>query len=171
MPSLSSTSTPKCFSTGLLSNCSSPSLSVVMFWIALTKVGDITLCWTSGGLHEPTSQDPSGWHSFPTIVSTAPLSLALFTNLLRVHLIPHSVSLMEISSSTAPSMNPWGTPLFTGLHLDIEPLTSTLWMWPSSQLLIHQHVLVTESQNHKMAQVGRDLWRSTSPTPQTNRIT
>ena len=25
----------------------------------------------------------------------------------------------------------------TGLHLDIEPLTSTLWAWPCSQFLIH----------------------------------
>jgi len=28
-------------------------------------------------------------------------------------------------------------PLVIGLHLDIELLTATLWVWPSSQFLIH----------------------------------
>lgn len=29
------------------------------------------------------------------------------------------------------------TPLITALHLDIEPLTTYLWLWPSDQFLIH----------------------------------
>ena len=31
----------------------------------------------------------------------------------------------------------WGTPLVTSLHLDIEPLITTLWMRPSQQFLTH----------------------------------
>ena len=27
-----------------------------------------------------------------------------------------------------PIQTPWGIPLVTGLHLDIEPLTTTLWL-------------------------------------------
>ncbi|KAK4811361.1 hypothetical protein QYF61_027590 [Mycteria americana] len=35
-------------------------------------------------------------------------------------------------------MDPGGTPLITILHLDIEPLTSTIWMQSYSQFLIHR---------------------------------
>ena len=32
---------------------------------------------------------------------------------------------------------PQGTPLVTGLHLDREPLITTLYLWPFNQFLIH----------------------------------
>jgi len=51
-----------------------------------------------------------------------------------------SVSLINILNSTGPSTDPWGTPLVTGLHLDIEPLTATLWLRPSNQFLTHRTV-------------------------------
>jgi len=40
------------------------------------------------------------------------------------------------------SMDPWKTPLITGIHLDIELLTATqkFWVQPSSQFLIHRVV-------------------------------
>jgi len=31
--------------------------------------------------------------------------------------------------STGPSTDPWGTPLVTDLHLDIEPLNTALRVW------------------------------------------
>ncbi|KAK4825953.1 LOW QUALITY PROTEIN: hypothetical protein QYF61_003471 [Mycteria americana] len=86
-------------------------------------------------------------------VSTGPLSLVSSANLLRVHLIPLSMSLMKILNN-------------------IEPLTTTLWMRPSSQFLIHRTVhssnpylsnlerrmLITESQNHaKQPQLPQPL--------------
>jgi len=37
-------------------------------------------------------------------------------------------SLMKILNSSGPIMDPWGKPLVTDLHLDIEPFTATLWM-------------------------------------------
>lgn len=46
---------------------------------------------------------------------------------------------MKILSSSDP--NPWGTPLVTNVHQDIEPLTTILWMKLSklsNQFLIHQ---------------------------------
>ena len=36
--------------------------------------------------------------------------------------------------------DPWGMPLITGLHLDIEPLMTTLCLWPFNQFFIHQVV-------------------------------
>ena len=64
--------------------------------------------------------------SCPSGVLTASLSLVSSANLLRVHLIPLSMSLMKKLNSTGPNMDPQGTPLVTNLHLDIEPLTTTL---------------------------------------------
>jgi len=37
-------------------------------------------------------------------------------------------SLMKMLNSTGPSTDTCGTPLVTGIHLDIEPLTTTLWL-------------------------------------------
>ena len=42
----------------------------------------------------------------------------------------------KMLNNTRPSTDPWGMPLITGLHLNIELLTATLWMRPSSQFLI-----------------------------------
>ncbi|KAK4810808.1 hypothetical protein QYF61_008780 [Mycteria americana] len=68
----------------------------------------------------------------PSSESTAPLSLESTANLLRVHSVPLSMSVMKILNSTGSR-----TPLVTGFHLDIEPLTRSLWTQPSSQFLIH----------------------------------
>lgn len=51
---------------------------------------------------------------------------------------PRSLSLTEGSDSISPQTDPWGAPLTTGFHLDIELLTTALGEWPSSQFLIHQ---------------------------------
>ncbi|KAF1478525.1 Cilia- and flagella-associated protein 99, partial [Pygoscelis antarcticus] len=74
----------------------------------------------------------------PVSTSTAPLGLVSPANLLRVHSIPLSRSLMKILNSTGPNTDPCRTPLVTNLHLDIEPLTTTLWMRPSNQFLTHR---------------------------------
>jgi len=66
--------------------------------------------------------------SHPSGMSTAPLSLVSAANLLWVHSIPLSMSLMEILNSSGP--NKEGTPLVTDFHLDIELLTTALWMSP-----------------------------------------
>lgn len=54
----------------------------------------------------------------PSIVSRALLSLMSSTNLLRVYLIPLSVSLMMLNS-TDPRTEPWGAPI-TGLHVNMN---------------------------------------------------
>jgi len=51
------------------------------------------------------------------------------------YLNPLPTLLIKILNSTSPNM-----PLITGLHFDTAPLSATLWMWPSSQFLIHQTV-------------------------------
>ena len=47
-------------------------------------------------------------------------------------------SLMKKLNSTGPSTDPWGTPLVTGVHLDIELLTTTLCQRLSNQFLSHR---------------------------------
>ncbi|TRZ14256.1 hypothetical protein HGM15179_012859 [Zosterops borbonicus] len=56
----------------------------------------------------------------PSLVSSA--------NLLRLHSIPLSMSLMRMSNTTSPNREPHGAPLIIELHLDIESLTTTIWM-------------------------------------------
>lgn len=76
----------------------------------------------------------------PSVVSTAPLSFMLFTNLLRVHLMFLSQSLIKILNSNNPKTEPRCAPFVTGLLLDIEPFTRSLWVCPSTHYLIHQTV-------------------------------
>ena len=75
--------------------------------------------------------------SLPSIVSTAPLSLLSSANVLRVHSILSPMSLIKMLKSTGPKTVPWGTLLFTGLHLDIEPSITTLRLQPFNQFLVH----------------------------------
>jgi len=69
-------------------------------------------------------------------VSDVPLSLASSVNLLMVHSIPLSMLPTKMLNNTCPSTNLWGMPLVARLCLDIEPLTISLWVQPSSQFLI-----------------------------------
>lgn len=72
----------------LIQHLCKAALSVLMSGIAPTLVHHLAL-----GLFEPcfgptfqVCPGPFGWYSFFSVVSTAPLSFMLFTNLLRVHL-------------------------------------------------------------------------------------
>mgnify|MGYP001864314314 CR=1 FL=1 len=75
--------------------------------------------------------------SCPSGVLTTPHSLVSSTNLLSVHSIPLPVSLMKILKSSGSSIDYWETPLVADLHLDIAPLTTTLWVQCHNQFLIH----------------------------------
>jgi len=66
----------------------------------------------------------------PSLVSSA--------NLLRLHSIPSSRSLIKMLNRSGPSSEPWGTPLMTGRQLDLTPLTTTLWARSSSQFFTQQ---------------------------------
>ncbi|KAK4831590.1 hypothetical protein QYF61_018350 [Mycteria americana] len=52
-------------------------------------------------------------------------------------LCPSSRSLMKMLNRMRPNIDPWATPLVTGLQLDFMPLTTTLWAWPFSQFSVH----------------------------------
>jgi len=39
-----------------------------------------------------------------------------------------TMSLIKTLKNTSPKSDPCGTPLITSLHLDTEPLTTTLWL-------------------------------------------
>jgi len=64
--------------------------------------------------------------SLLTPLNGIPSFLLSSVNLLRVHSIPSSMLLMKMLKSTGPKTDPWGTPLVTSLHLDIEPSVTTL---------------------------------------------
>lgn len=50
---------------------------------------------------------------------------------------PSSKSLMEKLNSTGPCIEPWGTPLLTGIQLDPVAVIKILWDLPLSQVSIH----------------------------------
>ena len=120
---LSSTSTPRSLSTELLFSRSAPRL----YWfmgLFLPRCRNLHLpllnfirflsaqlsslsrsCWMAA--------QPSGVSStLPSLVSSA--------NLLRVHSNSSARSLMKKLNKTGPSIDPWGTPLVTGLHYIME---------------------------------------------------
>ena len=75
-----------------------------------------------------------GIPSFYSVSCTT--QLGVISKLLRVHSITSSMSLIKMLKNIGLKTDPWGTALITGLHLDIEPLTTTPWLWPSNQFLI-----------------------------------
>jgi len=63
--------------------------------------------------------------SIPSVVSSAPLSLVSSANLLRVHSVPPSGSLIKIVKSINAKVGSWWIPLVSSLHLNIELFTTT----------------------------------------------
>ncbi|KAK4825193.1 hypothetical protein QYF61_025121 [Mycteria americana] len=76
----------------------------------------------------------------PSSRSTLPHNLVSSANLLRVHSIPSSRSLIKLLNRTGPKTEPCGTPLVTGRQLDLIPFTTTLWAQPSSQFFTQRRV-------------------------------
>ncbi|KAK4813337.1 hypothetical protein QYF61_026500 [Mycteria americana] len=76
----------------------------------------------------------------PSSRSTLPHNLVSSANLLRVHSIPSSWSLIRILNRTGPNTEPWGTSLVTGYQLDLTPFTTTLWAQPPSQFFTQQSI-------------------------------
>jgi len=138
-----STRNPKSFSAGLLSKSSSLLYSCILSciisnwdYLDLSAKPYTWLCWTSLGLHGSIIQVYQDLlDGIPSALSITLLTLVSSANLLRVHSIP---SFMSLKKSTASKTDPWGMLHITKLPWGIEPLTTTLWLWPSNQLLIHQ---------------------------------
>jgi len=63
--------------------------------------------------------------SLPSVTSIASLSLVSSANLVKVHSIPLSRSLIKMLKT---KVDPCGTSLITRLCRAIEPLTTTLWL-------------------------------------------
>ena len=127
--------TSKSFSAGLLSRSSSPSqysylglprLKCNTLHLALLHL--MTLSWAH---FSSLSRSPS-MVSLPYIILTTPVSLMSSANLLRVHSIPQSKLLIKMLKSTGPKTDTGRIPLMTSL--DVEPLTTTLLLRPSSSL-------------------------------------
>lgn len=75
-------------------------------------------------LFKPLQVPLDGIPSFLCINCTTQLDI--ISKLPRVPLIPWSMSLIMMLKRTGPKKDHWGTPLFTGLHLNTEPLTTIL---------------------------------------------
>ena len=67
--------------------------------------------------------------AFHSAVSDTPLSLVSLAKFVRVHLILLSRSFVKMAKNTGPKTDLCRIPLITGLHLDIEQLQTTLWLW------------------------------------------
>jgi len=111
--------------------CESPSVVLHLGWGPPTheRCGEPWRCSESWN----TSAMKKGWGSLaysilfnPSAMLSESNSLVLSANILRVPLIPLSMSLMKKLKSTCPSTDPWGIPLVTDLHPDTEPLITTL---------------------------------------------
>ena len=76
----------------------------------------------------------------PFGTTTTPPSFVSSANLLRVHSVPLSRSLMKMSDSTSPSIDPW---LVTGLQLDFMVLITICYVWQFSQFSVHLAVHLT----------------------------
>ena len=70
--------------------------------------------------------------SLPSVLSTAPLSLVLTPEFLRVH-STDKVTEKDKKKTTGPDMVPSGRLLMTCLYLDLKPLTTALWLQTSNQ--------------------------------------
>jgi len=141
MATFSAIGTPKSFSAGLLSISSSSSL----YWyrgLPWPRCRTLQLAFLNlmrfMQAHFFSCFRSLWMASYPSGMSTASLILASPANLVRVHSISLSRSLMKIFNSIGHSTDPWGTPLVSSVCLDIKPLTTTLWLRPSNQFLIHQ---------------------------------
>ena len=90
-------------------------------WVMLSFSSTRTPKSFSTGLHS--------WSSSPSLYTSC-------TNLLRVHSISLSTLLIKMLKHTGPKTDPWAS-LVTGLHLDIKPVSTTLWLQSSNQFIIH----------------------------------
>lgn len=79
-----------------------------------------SLCQTSGGSHCTSGGNPS----FCCINSTT--QLGAICTLAEGALNSTVQALTKMLNSTDPNTDPQGTPLVSSIHLDIEPLTTTL---------------------------------------------
>ncbi|KAM9656072.1 uncharacterized protein ACIBXB_008597 [Morphnus guianensis] len=80
----------------------------------------------------------------PSSRSTLPPNLVSSANLLTVHSIPLSKSLIKTLNRMGPNTEPWGTPLVTCHQLDLTPFAATLWACPSSQFFTQRRVQLSK---------------------------
>ena len=92
--------------------------------------------------------------------STHAPNMVSSVNLLRLHSITSSRSSIKILKRTGLSTKSWGTPLVTGLQLDLTLFTTTLWAWLSSQFLTQRSV--HQSKPRAASFLRRMLWETVS---------
>lgn len=105
-----------------------------MFWVSQNQRG---VGWSIWGSHRPTTQSVQilldGILSF--LVCWVYHTAWCCQQTCRGCSWFHFMSPRRVFNSSGTSAYPYRTLLIIGLHLDIKLLTTTLWMWPSSQSL------------------------------------
>ncbi|PKU42357.1 rna-directed dna polymerase from mobile element jockey- hypothetical protein [Limosa lapponica baueri] len=91
-------------------------------------------------------------------VSASPPSLVSSANLLRIHSVLSSRSLINMLNKTGPSIDPWGTPLVTGLQLDPAPSITTLVVIKSQELMVF--TATASPQESQTLEVREKVWRT-----------
>ncbi|KAK4810817.1 hypothetical protein QYF61_008789 [Mycteria americana] len=95
---------------------------VALHGVVVTKVQDLALglveSHTIASAHRSSLSRSLCRDFLPSSRSTLPHNLVSSANLLRVHSIPLSRSLIKILNRTGPNTEPWGTPLVTGRQLE-----------------------------------------------------
>ncbi|XP_068788224.1 uncharacterized protein [Struthio camelus] len=126
---LLSTGTPRSFFMELLSSRSTPSLYWCMgLFLPRCRTLHLPLLNFRRVLSAQLSSlsRSLGMAAQSSGVSAPPPSSVSAANLLRVHSVPSSRSLMNTLNKSGPRTDPWGTPLATGLQLDSAPFNTTL---------------------------------------------
>ncbi|KAK4828887.1 hypothetical protein QYF61_001445 [Mycteria americana] len=119
---------------------------VTLHGVAVTQVQDPALSLVEphtiglGPSIQPVQIPLEGKAFLPSSRSTLLPNLVLSANLLRVHSIPSSRSLIKMLNRTGPNTEPRGTPLVTDRQLGLTPFTTTLWAQPSSQSFAQRSV-------------------------------
>ena len=139
MVSLVSTRTTRSFLAELLSGQTTHSV----YWcyeVILPQVQDFAFPWLNFMRFQFIS--PLWMAAHPSGVSATPRSFESSANLLTVLSAPSSkllmkMLLMKMLNNISPSVDRWGTPLVTGLHLEFVPLVTILWAWTFSEFLVH----------------------------------
>ena len=100
-----------------------------------------------------------GWHSIPQVCQPhhrASCFLQICWECNRSHSQCHWE---RCRKSTSPSPDSWGTLLITDLHLNTEPLTTTVWVLSHNQFLFHRTVCPS---NPYLPSLERILWGTMS---------
>lgn len=93
----------------------------------------------------PACSGPSGWDLTLKTINGFPPNLVSSTHLRSVHSVIHYRSLIKVLSRRGPCTGPCSCPVVTDILEEHNPLTMTLWVWPSNHFFypLYAHLAIT----------------------------